>query len=392
MKTTIRLRKKYFFDFFTSIFIFMTISIPSLKLIYSTQLINIICFCSLALLTVIKFRIHLTYENKYLLFFWFIFSVLLLFTVFYGAFDKEFDYFIELFYFIFILIFIIILSNYNILIKAGRLIFFWGMFIAIWQLTFGINTNIDAGQHYLTVSMPLGAALAYTTRFFFSTEDNWEKRLFFAISFFVIFIALSTLLSRSAFIFNFLILILFFLSYIFINKNMTFIYKLISVFILSISIITTYSYFSDKIEFRQVDRFDRLVTNTDSEPRISEKYLPAINYISSKPIFGYGMGASKGLYGNYPHNIFLEVLSIGGIILLFPFLFILILYFKVVYLILKYHLNNSYLVGGSAFSLFFFLQFNSSFPLTSAYIPIGSMVLLIIGFYDFKKIHTSKTQ
>jgi O-antigen ligase len=369
-----------------AILIFLSLSIPSLKLLYSTPLLNIFCLAGLTLVVLLKLRVSLEYERKLLFVLWSAFSLLFFLLTLYGDYEKKLSYFLEMIYLFMMVLSIIALSNYNMLKAVGQMVFLWGMFIAIWQLVVGIKVSHEAGQHYLTVSMPLGAALAYTTRFFFASNDRLIKRLLFAASFVVIFLALGTLLSRSAFIYNALILILFSLSYLFINRSVSTLRKLFSVAALLFSIFIVYTNFSEKIELRQINRLANLLENADSESRMKDKYLPAMDYISTKPFLGYGVGASEGLYGNYPHNIFLEILSIGGIILLLPFSVMVFIFLKVGFAILKRHLDNPHLVGASAFSLFFFLQFNSSFPLVNAYIAIGSMVLLILGFYDYKKL------
>lgn len=357
---------------------------PSIKLIYSSSLINVAAFLLIFGYVFFNFRYIPSKDKKLLLGAWSIFSAILLSLVFYGPFSNEaFMDVTDYFYLVFVIYLILAVSSYDLLKKVGILIFLWGLFVALWQIGFGIATNSELGQHYLTVSMPLGAALAYAIRFFFSLNETFKQRLFFAGAAATIFFALTLLLSRSAFIFNALILSAFLFSFVFINKNTSFGYKIFSVVLLCLISSGVYFFVFDQIEFRQFDRMVRLLEDAESESRMTSLYLPALSYISDRPILGYGMGASKGLYGNYPHNIFLEILSIGGLLLLLPFLMIFAMFLGAVFSIFKKHLSNPHMVGGVAFSLFLFLQFNSSFALVNSYIPIGAMVLLIVGFYDY---------
>ena len=101
---------------------------------------------------------------------------------------------------------------------------------------------------------------------------------------------------------------------------------------------------------------------------------------------GYGTGSTSYVFApmGYPHNIFLEVLMTGGLILLIPFLLFIVCYVLSIIYILKKHLHDSALVGFAASSLMFFLQFNTSFSLESGYIPLGTMLLLNLVVHDLK--------
>lgn len=380
-----RINKERVVNLLAPIAIWLALSLPSVKLLYSGQITNVAVFVLLLSIAFLKFRVTLFKETRDILFIWTIFSLLLLLSYFYGEFSVDVVNVIEYFYLIVVVYLIIFLSSYQTLEKVGLLIFCWGMFVAVWQLGLGINTSRDAGQHYLTVSMPLGAAMAYSMRFIFSVNDSLLNRIFFFISFVVIFLALATLLSRSAYVFNTAILLVFFVAYIFVNNKTGLIYKLFFIAAFLAILVVFYFYFFEKIEFRQMHRFTRLADDAGSESRMTDKYIPALRYIIERPLFGYGLGSSKGLYGNYPHNIFLEIMSVGGSLMMLPFVFMLVLFLKTIFRITKEHLNNSVFVGGGAFCLFFFLQFNSSFPLTNSYIPIGAMILLIIGYGDYAK-------
>ena len=196
-------------------------------------------------------------------------------------------------------------------------------------------------------------------------------------------LALSKLLSRGALIFTCIITItLFFYSTLFNSKNS--IASRLLTLVLTVSIVSTIIYFLiPLIDFRQVGRIMKLLESSNEESRIGI-YLYSLELIKLKPLFGYGTGSTSFLYNSYPHNIFLDILVQGGIVLLIPFVLFVLLYFYTVSNLVKSYACNPFLIGFCAMSLFFFLQWNTSFSLAGAYVPIGSMILLIIGFQDYK--------
>jgi O-antigen ligase len=264
------------------------------------------------------------------------------------------------------------------------LVFFWGLFLALWQLVWGININAELGQHYLTVSMPIGAALAISLRFLFIADDKFFHRFFFFVSFAVIILSLSTLLSRSVFVFNILILLLFLIYFMFFSASVSLkakTYAFLSMFM--IFFIVSF-YIWDLIEFRQLYRIMQLLEDTSEEPRYAT-YLRTLTYIADTPLAGHGLNSYNFLTGRlYPHNIFLEILFFGGFLLLLPFLLLVVFYIKCLNAGLKLCFKDPYIFGSIGMSIFFFLQFNTSFSLSGSYIAIGAIVLFIVGFSEYR--------
>lgn len=69
-------------------------------------------------------------------------------------------------------------------------------------------------------------------------------------------------------------------------------------------------------------------------------YSTALDYISKKPIVGYGIFKYYEIVGYNPHNIFLEIMLQGGIILLLFFLYLFVVFFNKCRQIIKFDNSN----------------------------------------------------
>ncbi|WP_421620836.1 O-antigen ligase family protein [Alkalilimnicola ehrlichii] len=108
-----------------------------------------------------------------------------------------------------------------------------------------------------------------------------------------------------------------------------------------------------------------------------EIYSEAISYIMERPAFGYGGNPYEQTLGMYPHNIFLDILLHGGFSLLFLFIPLFFLFgFKALFALYQGRVSPIFifLVFYSAYA---FVQWNFSFDLATAYIPIGLMAAMI---------------
>lgn len=57
-------------------------------------------------------------------------------------------------------------------------------------------------------------------------------------------------------------------------------------------------------------------------------YKSALNQIYDSPIFGYGIAAFNDYSGAYPHNLIIQLLYEGGIVVLIPYILLLLLFIK----------------------------------------------------------------
>lgn len=57
-------------------------------------------------------------------------------------------------------------------------------------------------------------------------------------------------------------------------------------------------------------------------------YQNALNQIKERPIFGYGIAAFDGYSGAYPHNLFIQLLYEGGIVVLVPYMLLFLAFIR----------------------------------------------------------------
>jgi len=368
---------------------FLLFSIPSLKLIHSSNIINLGVSGLLFVSLIVNYKSNLRKFRSLcfvILFFYFFIKTIQLLNsadilvnpIGYLSFGL-----LELIDFVYLLIIFFIiayLANLDRLRMAGVLIFFWGIILAVWQLSVGIPTDRDLGQHYLTISMPVGAALAYSLSIAFCCSIKVWKRLFYVAAGLLLFFAIASLLSRSGMIFPLVVVFFFIVGSMVFNKGMKLSNKIFVLLFIGIILVLFFVFIVPTVEFQQLDRLMRIAENISDEPRI-RLYMEAMDLILQRPIFGYGTGSA---FGHYYHNIFLDILVMGGLVLFVPFFIFVVSYFCCLKNILKYKLHDSKLIGFAAASLMLFMQFNTSFSFRNAYISVGAMVLLCLAVYDFK--------
>ncbi|EXJ23321.1 Oligosaccharide repeat unit polymerase Wzy [Alkalibacterium sp. AK22] len=133
------------------------------------------------------------------------------------------------------------------------------------------------------------------------------------------------------------------LIYILRNKNLF--NKLFIVFIIGLLYTITVSLLYDPQFY---DRFNRAFSFIGQDSFIDIEaanrtiFSRSISYIFESPIFGNGLGTYYNIMGTFPHNLFLQVLFEGGIILLIVLL--LLFAFMIIYFLKLIKLNKNYLL------------------------------------------------
>lgn len=274
----------------------------------------------------------------------------------------------------------ILAANYCSFVSGAFAFFCWGTFLALVQLLVGISLSRDLGQHYLTLSLPLGCAAFYSARFLYVSEDTKSKRLFFSACFFINVAAIGTLLARSPIVFAAIFLIFLVAALIVWSRTALSALQIIGVTAIGgliFYILLSYSSFIDIFTFRQLSRFDFFNGGVGQESRMDLYYIPALSYIQEKPLSGWGLGSSLFLYGSYPHNIFLEVLSIGGLLLFSPFAAIILIWLGALICAFRIRPLDGPMIAGIGIQIYTFLQFNTSFDLLSSYILMVPLLTLV---------------
>lgn len=146
----------------------------------------------------------------------------------------------------------------------------------------------------------------------------------------------------------------------------------------------------DKILFRMSVLIDESNGGTSLSGRFN-RFETALQMIIDNPLFGQGVGSFSYKYGGitaseYPHNIFLEVISEMGIIGLAGLLFLII---YVIYRYNKIDINKSYEIMKMSvtillITLFLFLSVNSSGDLIENRIFFAILGLMISFSISFK--------
>lgn len=367
--------KKLFFSISMSLLVFSILNIPSLKIVYSSELINISLVVLLwvigvfRVISINKSEISMPIQiKKFLLAFISMWWVMLLVTLISNYETFTFEIFIRCIVAILYVVGVGIFIEYKDIKRILRLQVIWSFLLSITQITIGIKLNISLGQHYLTLGMPIAAGVISSLFLLFYVENNKLFKLFLSSSLLVSLLALTSLSGRSPVILAILVPVIFLLI-IFIRENN---FKNKMKMLLSILIFTPLFYYLiyNNISDKWLLRFQKL-SNPEDEPR-ELIYKESIDIIQNN-IWGTGINSSKifGVY--YPHNIFLEIAISGGIVSLVILLIILMQLISKVFLSTTI---KSIAVCCGALSTFFFLTWNISFDLSTSYIPFVSMILL----------------
>lgn len=374
--------------------VFGVLNIPSLKLLYYSESINIVILFLVWILGLLReyrtyeIRIVLSkFQKRFLNVFILLWTILFTVSMFNSPVSFDLRYFVK---------YIVV-----ILMPVGVMLFlreedvplilyfqiFWGFLLAILRLTSSIQLDRSLGLHYLTLGMPIasGAICSLIFLLFEFKNKSYLFSIYLILSIITSMSALSTLEGRAPvlliFITTFAVIFINFL----LDKNFKSKIKRITLsFILMYIII---SFFISNASDYWVSRVMRMLTNFQSEPRYYV-YMLAFEVIKGKP-FGIGLTGFINYGVNYPHNIILETVVSGGVITLFPIFLLLSIYIKSFVRLTK---ERSYYISIAALSLFYFLMWNSSFDLSGSYIPFTGMSIAIClaGQAEFKQADERK--
>jgi hypothetical protein len=365
-------------------FLFLTLSIPSLKIIFiSSELVNVVSI--LGLFFIGALRALDTKKLPFLI----------------GEGRKRLLSLLMLFWFMLILssfisshiaLSVIELSQYlSIIIAFSAILLFiegkdikklfvfqfgWGLFLAILSILDLITLDRSDGQNYLVLGVPLAIALLLSVALFF-TKDWWLYKAAGILGVIITVGALSQLDGRAPLLFPMILIVAYVIYYNWKNGNFYWIFGTAGafiVFVLGAFLLAPES---------RIDRMMRLFTNIDEEPRI-EIYAYYLEK-SFDNVFGYGLKAwSNESAGGYPHNFFLEVMFSTGLLGLLVSIIITVLFLIFSWFLIR-DWGDQFLAVGSVFLvLYLFMTWNVSFELSGTYMLFSAIAVVAVVCFEFK--------
>lgn len=370
--------------------VFILISTPSIKLFYSSVIINFLAIFILLIAQLLNYMgdnlstINLESNiNAYRLK-----VVVFIFVFLFGIYSTIGNEYLSLEDFIrylsvFVALFLVIISASKInLTLLLRLVLFWGAFISIMKFLGILRIQYDLGQTYLTPGVPAGAALVVCLLGLFTNwfKSNWSKVI--AISLILILVInLLTSRGRSNLLYPFIIAGVYFLLTIIFSRK----YRTKYILLLVTSVLSLYYIFVHYImqgKYMVLERITHGAENVEGEERYF-LWSKSLDAILSNPL-GSGINAHEKLLGFYPHNIILEVGLSFGIIGMGLILYIVFLALNQLKIAIKSIgiINNKEVLILGFLALYFFLCWNTSFDFGTGYIPLSMLCLFCVKSFS----------
>jgi O-antigen ligase len=250
---------------------------------------------------------------------------------------------------------------------------FWGSALGILYLMGLVSLYRVPGQHYLTLGVPLAAAvLSSLGLVIVSPRPSRLVQLgLLGNAAFCLFV-LASLLGRSPILFSGAILAFTAVVYVFTAR--TLLRKMFGGLVLGVVGFFASVLALRVLQERWLERLDRLASNVQAEPRY-HTYVESAHLIGEKP-FGFGLGATFDLVGFYPHNIFLEIALSAGLLATLPLL-------AICWILLRRSVTaideRSVYLPLSLVAMYMLLTWNVSFDLGTAYVPVGFAAAAIVA-------------
>ncbi|MBK1652684.1 O-antigen ligase family protein [Halorhodospira halochloris] len=357
----------------TALAVCATLNIPSIKLFYNSEAVNIAALCLLAFAALTSlYKKNIKHDAAVVLFFYFLFTIFSFASIIWGRDHYTLTLLVQLFLTCFTPLLTIFLDIDR---RCSTFIVFllvsWGALIALYYLIFGFERG-----HYLHVSLPIGVALSAALTGLITTHSLFARLVFSLLST-LFLVALFYTLSRSGLILPFLSLAFVAFLYAFAQKRL--VKSTLQLFLTAAGLtFITLLLLNHGITITQLERLERGFQAIEDEPRL-QIYSFWLNEFWEAPLLGQGLGISR-YHEFYPHNLFLDVAVSTGLIGLFFFILFILLS---VYLIgvRAFHHNPSaihYMLLASTLTIF--LQWQTSHDITTAYIPIIALIVAMKAF------------
>jgi O-antigen ligase len=385
--------------FGASFWAFFILNLPSLKILYFDELLNLVPLIGLYIIPIFltKKEFRLTKTQIYFLIWFSLFILLLLLS---GIMSQNSVLTSKLlFRYIYVYFTVIGLVFFVREIHLTGILFWqiiWGTTLSIVKIFYGLSVSFhDNAIHYNTLSMPMACSFMATSGLlFFVNQSNSFKLYSKILLWFCLIVNLLALTSqpgRGPVIFSLLTIFLVILAKRLLinsnelknkNKSVLFINNqwIKIIFILPILGYIAFQNIQTQLSEVWLNRYYNLFTNTQNESR-NDLWLPALEAIVENPL-GYGLNSSEYIIGFYPHNIFLETLISSGIFGVIPLLIILFIFFQKLVTIIK---KETLYIPISMMSLMILFMWNVSFDLGASYLPFGAIAISLSSL-NTKKI------
>jgi len=243
----------------------------------------------------------------------------------------------------------------------------WALVLALLWLLGLIQPSRDLGQHYLTIGLPVGMGMTLAIVNVLAVQKN-GSRLVSGLVALVSLLALSSLLGRSPLLVSAATIIL-----VFLQRTRGLRPVQAGVAVAALAAIGWSAWVLLKVLARDalLSRFASLFLTIGDEPRLYY-YSGSIELLSRFP-WGLGFRGIESELGSYPHNIFLDVATTGGL----PALAI---FFWVAWQVTRAALRTKRSATDQmalAMSVYALLMWNVSFDLSSAYVPLTATLVFL---------------
>lgn len=235
-------------------------------------------------------------------------------------------------------------------------------------------------EDYLIVSRTIGFGLVLSFSFFISRENRYKKILFGIVI--LLFISLILSFGRGALLSSlFIIILITLVRYMKIKRLIKFeIAKGLLLFFSAFLVLITIGFILLSYNEYAFDRMSKIFSSSGSDLGGRELlWSNTIDAIKDRPIIGYGIGTSgvtsRGSADYYPHNLFLQIWSDGGV---FSFLTLLLLVVIPIFRSLKKAKVKFEHLPILALFIFYVLEYSKSTNFYDAriFFVVGLMVLI----------------
>lgn len=371
------LDKRNIYSIVFAFFVFISINLPSVKILYSSEIINMVALAGIMSVGIIRsimsneqlFRID---QRQLKVIVNFVLLWHILFAVTWLVRPINFDI-VDLLQYISVGLFTFAVFIFLKKEDLKYIAFFqvgWGAGIGFMEWTAGIPKSRALGQTYLTTGVAIAATIVVVIGLLLSKEVNKIVKAMLLPILFVLFAGISSLSGRAPILLSLIVPVVVYLISILFEKNLR--KKFISLFLFIIILAAALVLLYNTLPPRTVNRILRAFLTIQEEPRF-ELYLTAVNVITDNPL-GIGLRGYQSFNFGYPHNIFLEVAMSGGLVALIPFLSIVIHQLSAAVNVVKEKSSNLVWLN---LSLYFLFTWNISFELSNSYMVFITLALLI---------------